>query len=156
MDALPEDPFPALPPIALPALDKRRIKDALERESWSYSVDSDGDIGGMWDSNWFFFFVMGKNEEVLNIRANWRGRLADQDRPALLEICNDWNRDKIWPKTYVGRDDDGFVRVSAEVSVDHEHGLTDEQLSQQILCAISTSTEFFQTLDQAYPAAVAD
>lgn len=137
---------------ALPPLSKDRIKAALERSGWSYSVDSDGDIGGGWEEFSAYFFINGNSEEFLCVRATWRGKLEEADRLAALQACNEWNRDRIWPKVYVRDDDEGMIRVHAEHNVDYEFGLTDDQLSQHIICAINTSGGFFTHLNEVFPA----
>ncbi|WP_427871062.1 YbjN domain-containing protein [Leucobacter luti] len=136
---------------ALAPLSKDRIKASLEREGWSYTVDSDGDIGGGWEYGSFYFFLNGNSDEMLCVRGFWRGRLEEADYARALEACNAWNSEKIWPKVYVARDDEGYGRVNAELNVDYEHGLTDEQLTQHLICAINTSMGFFEHLNEVFP-----
>ena len=143
-------PTPAMPG-ALAPLSKDRIKAALESEGWSYSVDSDGDVGGGWEYASFYFFVNGANDELLCVRGTWRGQLAFSDFAAAAEVCNAWNADKLWPKTYARRDDEGTVYVHAEHNVDYEHGLADDQLRQHLVCAINTSMMFFEHVNEAFP-----
>lgn len=127
----------------LAPLSKDRVKAALEAAGWSYTVDGDGDIGGGWEYGSFFFFVNGNEQELLCVRGYWRGRLEEADYARALELCNTWNAEKLWPKTYVGRDEEGAVRVNTEHNVDYEAGLTDAQLSQHLVCTINTSMAFF-------------
>lgn len=138
---------------ALKPLSKDRIKHALEQAGWSYNVDSDGDIGGGWEYGSFYFFVNGDNDELLCVRGFWRGELGEGDYMQALEAVNEWNRDKLWPKMYVARDDAGNVRVNAELNVDYEHGLTDEQLSQHLLCVVNTSMSGFERMNEVFPEA---
>lgn len=137
----------------LAPLSKDRIKAALERAEWSYSIDADGDIGGGWEYGSFYFFLNGENDELLCVRGFWRGALSDEEYLTALELVNTWNREKLWPKTYVARDNEGRVRLNTELNVDYEHGITDEQLSQHLLCAVNTSMSFFETLNEAFPEA---
>lgn len=60
----------------LAPLSKDRIKHGLEAQGWSYSVDSDGDIGGGWEYASFCFMLNGKEDELLCIRGSWRGQLV--------------------------------------------------------------------------------
>lgn len=137
----------------LAPLSKDRIKASLEAAGWSYNVDSDGDIGGGWEFGSFYFFVNGNDGELLCVRGFWRGKLEEADYAKALEVANDWNREKLWPKTYVARDDEGLVRINTEHNVDYEHGLTDEQLSQHLLCVINTSMAFFERVNEVFPEA---
>lgn len=132
-------------------LSKDRIKAGLERAGWSYSVDSDGDIGGGWEYASFYFFANGDDNELFCIRGAWRGQLEPEQLGRALEICNAWNAEKLWPKTYARVDDEGMVRLHTEHNVDFEPGITDEQLSQQLLCAINTSMAFYEEVNEAYP-----
>jgi len=146
-----KDSAPTTTAGGLAPLTKNRIKEALEREGWSYNVDADGDIGGGWEYGSFYFLVTGKNDELLGVRGYWRGRLESGDLQRALEICNTWNTEKLWPKTYVMRDDEGVVRLYTEHNVDYEHGLTDEQLTLHLVCAINTSMMFFEHVNETFP-----
>ena len=135
----------------LAPLSKDRIKHGLEAQGWSYSVDSDGDIGGGWEYASFYFMLNGKEDELLCIRGNWRGQLVSDEFANIAMICNNWNAERLWPKVYARTDDEGIVRVHTEHNVDFEQGITDGQLGQQLQCAISTSMAFFEQVNEAYP-----
>jgi len=102
------------------------------------STDDDGDIGGVWGQDRFWFLRMGSAREILQIsnlepfglavaredsagnlrvRGRWRRTLPLEQRADVLLALNDWNRDRIWPKAYL-RTEDGRTAVYAEVSVD--------------------------------------
>lgn len=147
-----DDPAPATGG-ALQPLSKDRIKHSLEQAGWSYNVDSDGDIGGGWEFGSFYFFVNGEKDELLCVRGFWRGELGEADFAKALETANDWNREKLWPKTYVTRDESQSVRVITEHNVDYEHGLTDEQLTQHLLCVVNTSMSCFEQFNEVFPEA---
>lgn len=149
-----KDATPAATPSGgLAPLSKDRIRHALERAEWSYSVDSDGDIGGGWEYGSFYFFVNGNQDELLCVRGHWRGQLADREYAQIVDTCNTWNAQKLWPKTYAVRDDEGVVRVVTEHNVDYEHGVSDEQLTQHLLCAVNTSMAFFEHVNETFPEA---
>ncbi len=135
----------------LAPLSKDRVKAGLEREGWSYGVDSDGDIGGGWEFASFYFFVNGKDDELLCIRGTWRGQLDSADLGKAIELCNNWNAEKLWPKTYARADEEGVVRLHTEHNVDYEQGITDGQLSQQLICAVNTGMSFFENLNENFP-----
>lgn len=135
----------------LAPLSPDRIKAALDRAGWSYSVGADGDISGSWEYGSLFFFLNGNNGELLCVRGVWRGMLDDSHYLRALELCNEWNSERIWPKTYLGRDDEGMVRINTELNVDYEHGLTDDQLLQHLVCAVNTSMGFFEYVNETFP-----
>ncbi|UOQ58522.1 YbjN domain-containing protein [Leucobacter allii] len=138
---------------SLAPLSKDRIKAALESAGWSYTVDGDGDIGGGWEYGSFYFFVNGSSDELLCVRGYWRGRLDEGDYLRALETANQWNAEKLWPKAYVARDDEGAVRLNTEHNVDYEHGLSDDQLMQHLVCTINTSMAFFEHVNETFPEA---
>ncbi|WP_025134828.1 YbjN domain-containing protein [Leucobacter sp. PH1c] len=135
----------------LTPISKERIKAGLERAGWSYSVDTDGDIGGGWEYASFFFFLSGKEEELLCIRGSWRGKLPAELLGQAIETCNSWNAEKLWPKTYARLDDEGLVRIHTEHNVDYEQGITDGQLDQQLLCAVNTGMSFYEQVNEVFP-----
>lgn len=117
---------------------------AFETRGYKYFTDSDGDIGGYWDENLFYFFRMGNDHEVLVIRVRSQRTFTTDDIPRLFSFCNSWNDDKLWPKAYVHvADGDGGnkVYVYGELATDLEHGVTPEQLDQLLLCGISSGCE---------------
>ncbi|MBL3700082.1 YbjN domain-containing protein [Leucobacter luti] len=136
----------------LAPLSKERVMAGLAREGWEYSVDIDGDIGGGWEYGSFYFFINGEHDELLCVRGAWRGQLDGQDLGRALEVCNAWNAEKLWPKTYARADEEGMIRIHTEHNVDYEQGITDAQLSQQLICAVNTGMSFFEHLNEQFPA----
>lgn len=143
----------AVPSASLAPLTKDRIKSVLERLEIAYSVDSDGDVGAGWEAGSFFFLVEGQSEELLCVRGQWRARLTPSEYGQAIEVCNDWNRETRWPKTYARHADEDTVAINAELNIDFEQGVTDEQLQQQIQCVVSTGLSFFDKLNETFPAA---
>jgi hypothetical protein len=128
-----------------------RIARWMSGNGFSYFVDNDGDLGGLWRGRLFYFFLFGEREEILQVRGQWHRELAIERLEEILELCNEWNADRIWPKAYARVRDNGRVHVVSEVAVDFEHGATDEQLSQTLYCGLSTATMLFDALDEHYP-----
>lgn len=132
-------------------LSRARVTDWLSGSGFSYFVDSEGDIGGMWHGWLFHFLVVGEGSEVLQVRGQWHRDLTIERLEEILDVCNEWNAEWIWPKTYVCVRDNGAVLVYAEVTVDLEHGVSDEQLDQLLQCGLTTGSMFFEHLDDVYP-----
>ncbi|QBJ98699.1 YbjN domain-containing protein [Rhodococcus sp. ABRD24] len=135
----------------LAPLSQERIKAALKRAGWSYCVDADGDIGVTWVYGSFHFLINGDSGELLCVRGFWHGKVEESEYLRALKVCNAWNFEKLWPKAYVERDDEGVLRLHAELSVDYEHGLSDDQLLQHLACAIDTSMTFFERVNKRFP-----
>ena len=135
---------------ALSPLSRDRVTDWLERSGFSYFVDSDGDVGGLWHGWLFYFLVLGERAEVLQVRGQWHRDLTIDRLGEILELCNEWNAERIWPKTYVRVRDDGSVVVCAEVTVDVGSAVGDAQLDQLLQCGLSTGSMFFEHLDTTF------
>ena len=133
-----------------PALSSERIEQALAAEGWTYQIDSDGDIGGMWDNNLFYFFLYGDQNEILQIRGRWHQALPLEHRARVRQALDDYHQVKIWPKAYTRVDDDGRLWVLSEHTVDWEFGVTDEQLALTLRCAITTSLSLYHELGQQF------
>ncbi|RHA43805.1 type III secretion system chaperone family protein [Cellulomonas rhizosphaerae] len=128
-----------------------RIAAWMTDNQFSYFVDNDGDLGGLWRGRLFYFFLFGEKAEILQVRGQWHREIAIERLEEVLDICNEWNADRIWPKAYVRVRDNGRVHVVSEVATDLEHGVNDAQLSQMLFCGLSTGSMFFDALDERYP-----
>jgi hypothetical protein len=95
--------------------------------------------------------VVGESSEVLQVRGQWHRDLTIERLEEILELCNEWNAERIWPKTYVRVRDNGAVLVYTEVTVDLEHGVTEDQLDQLLQCGLTTGSMFFEHLDETFP-----
>lgn len=131
----------------LEPLTHERILENLQAKGYQVTVDEDGDIGGNWDGRIFYFFQYGEQKEILQIRGRWDRDVHASRMVEMLQHSNDWNRDRIWPKVYARIDAGGDIGLYAEVSVDLEHGVTDDQLSQIVACGLGTGSQFFDHLD---------
>jgi hypothetical protein len=139
---VPDAPTPVTP---------ERITAWFRRNEFSYFVDNDGDLGGLWRGRLYYFFLFGDDSEILQIRGQWHREVAIERLEEVLDACNEWNAERIWPKAYVRVRDNGMVHVIAEVATDLEHGVTDDQLNQLLFCGLSTGSMFFDSIDELYP-----
>jgi hypothetical protein len=117
------------------------ITDALTARGFHFIIDEDGDIAGNFQGNLIYFFRLGENREMLQIRALVQHVFGMDDVLRLYEFCNAWNHDQLWPKAYVHVNDDGTVNVIGEVVADWEHGVTAEQLDQVVICGVATGCQ---------------
>jgi hypothetical protein len=124
------------------ALSMARIGDHLTRRGYHFRVDDDGDITGTWDGHRVWF--------LLQVRGRWSTTLPLESRLVTLQAVNDWNRERIWPKVYV-REEAGRLALYAEVSVDFEHGATDDQLAQTVSCGLGTAVQLFHAIGAQLP-----
>jgi hypothetical protein len=137
---------PMQPEIVEP-LGRERIKSYLNSQEYNFRTDDDGDVFGLFDGHPFWFFLMGEQEEILQVRGRWRPSVDEGRAVEVAQIVNDWNRDRIWPKAYT-RTENGEIFVYSEVSVDFEHGATDGQIAQTMACGLATGVQFFEHLTE--------
>src|SRR4029453_18491981 len=100
------------------------IKASLDKRGFTYFVDADGDVAGNFQGNLVYFFRIGEQQEMLQIRAMVQHVFGMDDVARIYELCNAWNPDRLWPKAYVHGSDDGTVNVIGEVLADWEKGVT--------------------------------
>jgi len=139
-------------PDRLAPLSNARITGALDSRSWNYDVDEDGDVNGNWDGHLFYFLRMGENKEIFMVRGRWEARPPIGMDAQILPVLNSWHRDKLFPKSLlVDFPDDGNSRVFTEVTIDCEHGISDEQLLLHIDAGINTALSLFKRLNETFP-----
>ena len=129
-------------------LTRERIEAALGANGWKYTVDEDGDIGGLWENSIFFFLRGGEQRHILLIRGRWDSYQPIDRRAQIRELLDEWHDSKIWPKGFTNVDDEGRLWVLAEHSLDCEHGVTDEQLNLVIKSTLKASVTMFQFLGE--------
>lgn len=134
----------------LQRLSRALVTGVLDARDATYFVDVDGDAGGFWDDQLFYFFVMGDRHEVFQIRGKWNRRLPTGLRTEVLELTNEWNIAKIWPKVYA-RDENDSLAIYTEISVDFGHGVTTDQLDSLLERGIVTGLNFFATAGERFP-----
>jgi len=132
-------------PEAVRPLNRERVEAYLESQKYTVRVDDDGDLFGLFNDQPFWFVLMGEQKEILQVRGRWRHSVDEGRGVEVAQIVNDWNRDRIWPKTYT-RSEDGEIFIYSEVSTDFEHGVTDEQIAQTLACGLATGVQFFEHL----------
>jgi Putative bacterial sensory transduction regulator len=139
------------PSLGLAPLARTLILDWLKDNNYYYFVDSDNDIGGLWNSRIFYFLLFGSSTEILQVRGQWNRNITIERIEEILDFCNEWNTDQLWPKAYLRVQDNGVVQVYGEVSVDFEHGLNRDQLDNTLSCGLGTASMLFDALDAKYP-----
>lgn len=149
----PASPAPVQEPLAPLSLD--RVRAVLERRGFRVAVDEDGDLTGLWDDFRFWFLVDLERYERLEVRGAWHRPRNDETVGAVRLACNDWNRERLWPKAYWRLEDERLV-VYAEHAITLPPGITDSQIDQTVLCALSTGVQLFRELDSAIPRPVPD
>ena len=134
--------------LSVPTLE--RIGLLFDAQEWKWQFDQDGDIASAWDRSMFYFRMIGKQKEIFSVFAIRRGLIAREHRSELLLTIEDWHRTYLWPKGYFREAEGDALEVCAEFTIDLEHGVTDEQLLVHCRCAIATTLQFFEEIDQRF------
>jgi hypothetical protein len=133
-------------------ISNERIAAVLTGQNWTYETDEDGDLCGGWDGHMFYFLRMGANKEIFMVRGRWEARLPLGMGSQLLPVLNEWHLTHFFPKAVVvDFPDDGNSRVFTEVTVDCEHGISDEQLLLHINAGINSALGLFEELEKRFP-----
>lgn len=140
-----ERPLPQ-PSSAAPALTQERLKGLLDSREWSWFVDNEGDLGGIWDGNTFYFMLHGDEGSILHISGVLNRRISMDRLDEVRDFIRQWHHDRLWPKVAHRVTDTGELRIQAENTVDWRVGASDPQLLQQIDCALATASGFFEAL----------
>ena len=136
-------------PTLLP-VSRDRLEEIFQRMEISYGSNENGELGGYWDDHLFVFSHLGDRGELLQVRGYWRRGVPESERARLLDIVNEVNSERIFPKAYVYVDE-GEAVVCGELTVVYEHGATDEQIELHIKAGVGTTLSFFDQLDEAFP-----
>jgi Putative bacterial sensory transduction regulator len=131
-------------------LARDRIADYLTHRGYTFRFDDDGDITGIWDGNRFWFMLLGREQDIVQIRGRWHRPLPDSARRAVLQVINDWNRERIWPKTYLRSESNGLA-LYTEMSVAFGAGATKSQFDQVLACGLGTAVQFFSSIADLLP-----
>nr|WP_300337997.1 YbjN domain-containing protein [Actinomyces sp.] len=134
---------------ALAPLSQDRLVALFKERDWRYFIDSDGDLGGVWNDATFYFVLGGERQEVLRVWAQLPGTIDPTRLEQVRTVLDASHRRSPWPTASYRIDDDGEVRVFASHAVDYEHGLSDLQLAQHVDCAIATVNGLFADLNEA-------
>lgn len=141
---------PALDPDHPAPITTERLQAWMRDNGYSYFVDSDGDIGGVWDNRIFHFLILGDGS-AFQVRGQWN-RFGNMDRlETMLDAVNEWNADRIWPKAYLRVRDDGSIVTCTDLTIPLDAGVTEPQLDLQLRCGLATSAAFFDTLENQFP-----
>lgn len=131
-------------------LSQARLTEILDGQGWHWTVDEDGDLGGVWDGNTFYFLISGDHDEILQVAGYLGAHVPGDSRDALRVFIEDWHRDHYWPKCYFLEDpEDSTLRLVGSVTVDYEHGVTQAQLFQHVKCALGTISQTFDDVVDA-------
>lgn len=134
-----------------------RIGQMLSTLEINYGHEPEGEIIVGMDGHLCWFGVGGPGEGAVALifDARWERTLTMDQLDEALALVNDWNQNATFPRAMVAVDQDGNVLLGADHARDCEFGITDMQLRNEILIAISTTVGYWKMLDERFPAEAA-
>lgn len=133
---------------AILPVDLGRISALLNRQDIQFEHQDDVIIAGWEEFN--MLIAHSGESDVLNIRVYSHTEFAAADLPAMREFVNEWNNDYAFPKVIVLAEDK--LHLVGELAIDHRHGATDDQVLNQIFCALNTSNQVFEAAASKFQA----
>lgn len=131
-----------------PVSNERLVRLFKQAEMY-YFIDSDGDLGGRWDDNTFYFTFQGRSGEIMVVHGKYPGRVNVRHLETVREVIDASLRNRPWPNASFRMDDNGSLHVLTDHAIDYEYGATDTQLMQHVACATATAGRLFERLDEA-------
>ncbi|MFC7217050.1 YbjN domain-containing protein [Streptomyces polyrhachis] len=123
--------------------DQDLVKQLLEQMELKYVVDDEGDLAAPWEQFRTYFMFRGENEQqVFSVRTFYDREHSIEDKSALLETIDDWNRRTLWPKVYTHTHDDGSVRLIGEAQMLIGTGVSLEHFVSSTVSWVRASVEF--------------
>jgi Putative bacterial sensory transduction regulator len=124
------------------------VQQVLDEFGLKHTIDDDGDLTVRWEKCSVFFFFYGDRNEVLQARMYLNRRFSVDNRAQIALLLDEWNRTKLFPKTYTVLPDDGMVGICAEQCYDFEAGVTRAQLKYALGMWIDTLLRFADWVDE--------
>ncbi|MDO5700611.1 MAG: YbjN domain-containing protein [Bowdeniella nasicola] len=126
-----------------PALSAQRIVQALQPMSIYWFVDHTSTPGFYWHGAFTTIHCAGENGQILSFQSESSWTAPVSELHAIRDRIEHWHLEHSWPRGFYSITDEGGVRVCADYSVDLSAGVTDEQLTVHVRCAIGTLLDFF-------------
>lgn len=129
-----------------------RVAAYLDSKGLSFQQDDAGNYLINVADNYYSILVSGDQQEILALRGTWHFTVPPDMDSRMRVMCDNWNQEKLWPKTYTMVDDEGMVQLRTEHNIDLEHGVSDSQLQQFLDGGFMSSMQFFGVLDAEFRA----
>lgn len=120
----------------------RFLRDSDDDFVLQFGYDSDADC-----KLTFYLMVDGKQEHIYTITARSDKRIPKQEWGRIVMLCNTWNREKRWPKSYLYVSDatsSTTGEIFLEEHIDFESGVHQELLDSVSLNMILGANLFWE------------
>ncbi|NYI05239.1 hypothetical protein FHU37_002182 [Allostreptomyces psammosilenae] len=93
------------------------VKQLLDQMKLKYVLDKEGDVVAPWEGFRVYFMFRGEKKELFSVRTFYDHQYTLDEKPRLLEVADEWNRQSLWPKLYTHTHDSGVVRLIGETQM---------------------------------------
>jgi len=132
---------------------KELIEAYLRRKNLKFLVDSDGDyrVDYAYDEECgcemtVWMILGGSKKDIYCVRVNTDKRIAQRDWGKAVLICNQWNKEKRWPKAFLYYRDAEAEHgdILLEGQIDLEQGIHQELFDDFTNTVIATAFQFWK------------
>lgn len=109
------------------------IADYIRSRNWRYLTDNDGDMVVNFKADdetgyeWSVYFILdGKEKEIYQMIVRASKRFPKAEWPRIVLLCNEWNKKKRWPRSYLDIPDNAAeteAHIILDMSIDLEQGI---------------------------------
>ncbi|RRD47998.1 YbjN domain-containing protein [Tessaracoccus sp. OH4464_COT-324] len=151
MSVFDESSFTSSTPLLQPVT-YESVQAALTEMNVNFGIDEDGDIVAAFEGNPCWVRILSNESDVkaLMMLGRWQHTLSGEQYDSALEVVNEWNATRFFPRTSCVRTPEGMVVIGADYVRDVALGLTKEQLLSDLSVAITTCGAFFEHLDEHF------
>ncbi|BAJ29628.1 MULTISPECIES: YbjN domain-containing protein [Kitasatospora] len=99
------------PPVIVPNQDL--VAQLLDQMQLKHVVDEEGDLTAPWENFRVYYMFRGDQKELFAVRAFYDRAFTSEQKPEVLAMIDEWNRETLWPKVYT-HTHDGVIRLIGE------------------------------------------
>jgi hypothetical protein len=139
---------------AVVKFERSLIENYIKARNWRFLTDSDGDLVVNFSSDadtgyeWTVYFILGgQKKEIYQMLVRARKDFPKAEWPRILMLCNEWNKVRRWPKSYLdipGDEKAADARIILEASMDLETGIHQELFNDFSDTIFSCSIQFWK------------
>ncbi|MBX5457032.1 MAG: YbjN domain-containing protein [Thermogemmatispora sp.] len=99
----------------------------------------------------FYLMAQGEKQEIYTLLCRSSRRLGPEEWERALVLCNTWNRERRWPKSYLrsfGNNGAAYGELCLEEHIDLEAGIHQELLTSFTMTFLASSFGFWRWLHQ--------
>lgn len=133
------------------------IKTYLDGKNLRYLVDNDGDFLVRFSRDEdtgcelsIYFIAAGQKKEIFAIRIDSDREIPKSNWAQVMLLCNEWNREKRWPKVYLNNKDANTARIVCEEHIDLQTGVHQELLNDYADTAVASAFQFWVWLHKEH------